>query len=590
MATSSFKSTTKRSPIGGTVSNVDDAAASSNHNATHHRRSRSLSTFSGRSHALESDELPAATPRRRFVNTVRGSGFPEVISLDDIANDFFPLNLKDRDLDLDLNPDTDVLRESERGRSRSSSARRTSAIGATCSSATTSGSKGVSHSQEQRRGRSVSRQHGRLGDPAANASASTVKALADSCSNSRRRRSLSVARCQFSDSESDMDHSRTSSSKANLKNFTTGNYQRSSHQRPDPDHQHMKRSLSQKDLLKLYNGYSSQSSALTDDEARNACPGKYGTERTVQAVYAQRKIEHPTADGEGTALYEAMRKELRHAVEEIRTELEQTMVKTRPTVLVDGDCLQSSNSDVLQAVAIIRKNYTSKLEQSEKRKQDLLAEIVVEEQRGRELSKIVRELLPDPEKAACIEKPSCARKGSNDRSRMSKCLTEEAEKYFEDFISNVEDTDISSFDGERSDASSTLGGTRPRDYMIHCGETETYGISTGSSLPVEMDGVLLPWLRWEASNDHSPPLCKSREEATTGKSNIHDAPLEVSSRGFRVPGSYLGHSANYGPSGSWFDRDEYPHFADNEDVLFECWRQRRRINSGGLILCSSTFL
>ncbi|XP_042494224.1 uncharacterized protein LOC122073662 isoform X3 [Macadamia integrifolia] len=502
MATSSFKSTTKRSPIGGTVSNVDDAAASSNHNATHHRRSRSLSTFSGRSHALESDELPAATPRRRFVNTVRGSGFPEVISLDDIANDFFPLNLKDRDLDLDLNPDTDVLRESERGRSRSSSARRTSAIGATCSSATTSGSKGVSHSQEQRRGRSVSRQHGRLGDPAANASASTVKALADSCSNSRRRRSLSVARCQFSDSE----------------------------------------------------------------------------------------IEHPTADGEGTALYEAMRKELRHAVEEIRTELEQTMVKTRPTVLVDGDCLQSSNSDVLQAVAIIRKNYTSKLEQSEKRKQDLLAEIVVEEQRGRELSKIVRELLPDPEKAACIEKPSCARKGSNDRSRMSKCLTEEAEKYFEDFISNVEDTDISSFDGERSDASSTLGGTRPRDYMIHCGETETYGISTGSSLPVEMDGVLLPWLRWEASNDHSPPLCKSREEATTGKSNIHDAPLEVSSRGFRVPGSYLGHSANYGPSGSWFDRDEYPHFADNEDVLFECWRQRRRINSGGLILCSSTFL
>ncbi|XP_043697378.1 uncharacterized protein LOC122648194 isoform X3 [Telopea speciosissima] len=526
MATSAFKSTTKRSPIGA-ASNVDDAASSSNHSATHHRRSRSLSRFSGRSHALESDELPAATPRSRFVNTVRGSGFPEIISLDDLANDFFPLNLKDK------YPDTDILRESERGRSRSSSARRTSAIGGTYSSATISGTKGASHSQEQRRGRSVSRQHGRLGGTA-NASASTGIAFPDNCSNSRRRRSLSVARCQFSDSES-------------------------------------------------------HSSALTDDEAWNACSGKNETERTIQAVCAPKKIDHPTGDGEGTALYVAMRKELRHAVKEIRTELEQAMVKTRPTVLVEGDCLQSNYSDILQAVAIIRKNYASKLEQSEKRKQELLAEILVEEQRGHELSKIVRELLPDPDKAAIIEKPSRARKGSNDRRRMSKCLTEEAEKYFEDFISNVEDTDISSFDGERSDASSTLGGTRPRYLMIHYREMETSGISTRSSLPVEMDGVVLPWLRWEASSDYSPLLCKSREEATTVQCNIQDAPLKVS-RGFRVPESYLGHSAVYGPSGSLCDREEYPHFPDNEDLLHECWRQRQRINSGGLILCSRTFL
>jgi hypothetical protein len=38
---------------------------------------------------------------------------------------------------------------------------------------------------------------------------------------------------------------------------------------------------------------------------------------------------------------------------------------------------------------------------------------------------------------------------------MSKRLTEEAEQYFEDFLSNVEDTDFSSFDGERSDTSSS---------------------------------------------------------------------------------------------------------------------------------------
>lgn len=47
--------------------------------------------------------------------------------------------------------------------------------------------------------------------------------------------------------------------------------------------------------------------------------------------------------------------------------------------------------------------------QSEKRKQELLAEILLEEQRGRELSKIVQELLPDP-KVSVVEKPSRARK------------------------------------------------------------------------------------------------------------------------------------------------------------------------------------
>jgi hypothetical protein len=47
--------------------------------------------------------------------------------------------------------------------------------------------------------------------------------------------------------------------------------------------------------------------------------------------------------------------------------------------------------------------------QSEKRKQDLLADIVLEEQRGRELSKTVKELLPEPKKTA-TGKPSRARK------------------------------------------------------------------------------------------------------------------------------------------------------------------------------------
>lgn len=97
---------------------------------------------------------------------------------------------------------------------------------------------------------------------------------------------------------------------------------------------------------------------------------------------------------------------------------------------------------------------------------------------------------------------------SNDRSRMSKRLTEEAEKYIEDFISNVEDTtDISSLDGERSDTSSSIG-------VIVKPET-LYSPAVSNSLPVEMDGVVLPWLQWETSNEVTPQSWKSKAEPPT---------------------------------------------------------------------------
>ncbi|KAI9175164.1 hypothetical protein LWI28_028394 [Acer negundo] len=91
MATSAFKSTTKRSVIGASPNSCtttdSSSSSSANRSSAAHRRSRSLSRFSRRLPAQDmlSDE---ATPRGKFVNTVRGSGFPE-ISLDDLAIEFF---------------------------------------------------------------------------------------------------------------------------------------------------------------------------------------------------------------------------------------------------------------------------------------------------------------------------------------------------------------------------------------------------------------------------------------------------------------------------------------------------------------------
>ncbi|KAL6973088.1 hypothetical protein U1Q18_027261 [Sarracenia purpurea var. burkii] len=202
----------------------------------------------------------------------------------------------------------------------------------------------------------------------------------------------------------------------------------------------------------------------------------------------------------------------------------------------------------------------------------------------------------------------------NDRNMVSKRLTEEAEKYFEDFISNVEDTDLSSFDGERSDASSTLGVTKATDSVLQYGESEIFQSPAGSnSLPVEMDGVILPWLKWETSNDGSPlPSRNKRVLPVTPESILWDGAQEVISAqdpithsagnrwswnpGLDSPslsagegtGSMLKEVGSHQMSN--FDMDRYVKLEREEDLLFERWRERHKIDSGGLLLCSNAFI
>ncbi|KAF5197773.1 Atp-dependent rna helicase, partial [Thalictrum thalictroides] len=419
---------------------------------------------------------------------------------------------------------------------------------------------------------------------------------------------------------SDVDHSRKSSHHADVKSLTSWNNRKPSLHKPEtPSHQRvLKRSQSKIELSKPCDGYSSHSSALTDEDAQESHSNNNGNERTIRAVYSQKKSAHPTGDGVENGLYEVLRQELRYAVDDIRTEIEQGMVKGNHSLLANDDCLQSNNSD-LHAISVIRKNYTTKLEQSEKRKQDLLAEIVAEEQRVQELSKIVKELPPDSKNTAVPEKSLHARK-NNDKNWMSKSLIEDAEKYFDDFLSNVEDTDISSFDGERSDASSTRGVKKPKDHVLHVGEREKDRFSTRStSLPVEMDGVVLPWLQWETINDGSPLAPKNKEDfrldpadklygSAQGESSTNDGNKFSTSCASSSPGggslsvfskddsdnkfvdsrSYLSQSPARRPKESYFDMDEYLHMQRSEEIVFEAWRQRHRISSGTLVLCSGS--
>ncbi|CAL9071066.1 unnamed protein product [Musa textilis] len=364
----------------------------------------------------------------------------------------------------------------------------------------------------------------------------------------RRRRSVSVARHRCSDSENDMD-SLSSSTQVKSRISDSGILQQPSSHRPVNNVDVLKRTTSHKDFFHSHDSYSSHSSSLTDVEAGDFHSRKHGVEKTIQAIYAQEKGENPIGDDEGIGLYEVVRKE------------------------------------------------------SEKRKQDLLAELTMEEERGQELSKIVKELLPSPKISAVPERQSQSRRRSKDRTRLSKRLTEEAEKYFEDFLFNVEDTDLSSFDEERSDASSIVRDPGLRNSVAGTYET----VLKTAALPTDGDGVVLPWLGWETSVGPSSP-CKSKE-AGAGFSNCDQIASSFGSRSFDGYDSssvvssdpsgskfgaetHQGNCCNSRTTSSSFDMDEYLNLKQSEDILCERLRQRRRIESGSMILCGrfSTYI
>ncbi|CAA2939537.1 Hypothetical predicted protein [Olea europaea subsp. europaea] len=170
MATSAFKSTSKRTTIGGSSS--EDSTS----NSRSHRRSRSLSRFSR--------PVVVSEPKGKFVNTVRGSGECTEISLDDLALEFFSSRNEN---------ESDVGAGERKGRSISRHGGGSSEIGRW----------GSDTASSRRRGRSVLRSVG--GDSksyvVSNGSGGGSKNVTPAEAGPRRRRSLSVARYHISDSE-----------------------------------------------------------------------------------------------------------------------------------------------------------------------------------------------------------------------------------------------------------------------------------------------------------------------------------------------------------------------------------------------------
>ncbi|VVB13505.1 unnamed protein product [Arabis nemorensis] len=584
MATSALNPTIKRTTAPAKSSESgDDSSYSTRRSAP--RRYRSLSRFSHRMPDLDGEVTPMR--KGKFVNTVRGSGFPE-ISLDDLAVEFFDSFSGESGVSSGErgrsgsrksgNSEGELTHSQRRGRSVSrvgngglrrldadtESSRRRRSLSRQPSTRGNPGNGGGSvrvdpGSNNSSRRRSVSRQPR---DNSGNAAIRGREIGADrENANSRRRRSLSVVRCRIDNSESDVDQVQYSSNSTEVKSFVGGKSQNGgSHTPAASDHrQGLRRSFSQ-NPIKYHDGYSSQSSAVTDDEGKDSSSSKHGTERIIRTVYAQNKATPKKRESLGNSDYGSQRK---------------------------------SHDD--HHVSTVKKSYATILQESEERKRDLLAEIMLEEERGREISLSLKELLTENSSEA-NEKTSRMRKRSKDRSsRMSMCLTDEAEQFIDEFISNIEDTDFSSFEDERSESSSSFGLIKT---------LSSQSASAPKSVPVEMDGVMLPWLQWETPDDTSVALAclnKSPHTPNTKPFVWESDPIQDASSG---QGSSMGTISS---RGSWspyesatklvnpirrlkIDVGEYLKRPNSSDILNETWKLRHRISSGSLVLCSRSLI
>ncbi|KDP41052.1 hypothetical protein JCGZ_03158 [Jatropha curcas] len=190
-------------------------------------------------------------------------------------------------------------------------------------------------------------------------------------------------------------------------------------------------------------------------------------ERTSIAICEQTKsFQDCDLGGDASAhIYETVRSEVRRAIADIQNDLENAIRRSNATAIATTNVTDIPpdlvNPGAVELVLDIRSEYENKLEQSQARARKLRADLAVEEHRGLEISRILKEVLPDP-KSSNMQKSRPRRKSSIERRKMSKRLTEEAMTYFDECVS-LSTFDSSDFSSQEDPPVSLVGTGAPVD-------------------------------------------------------------------------------------------------------------------------------
>ncbi|XP_015876216.3 uncharacterized protein LOC107412901 isoform X2 [Ziziphus jujuba] len=335
-------------------------------------------------------------------------------------------------------------------------------------------------------------------------------------------------------------------------------------------------------------------------------------ESTIKAVCEQMKSVRGDSlenDAAANGIYETVRSEVRRAISEIQNDLESAMRRSNTTALATTNIADIPpdlvNPSAVELVLDIRREYSKKLEQSHERARKLRADLAVEEQRGKELSRILKEVLPDP-KTSNIQKSRPSRKASIERRKMSKRLTEEAMAYFDECVS-LSTFDSSDFSSQEDPPLTLVGVTTPvvnrsllqasssasaiNGFNSHYKEKQESGIENqfknGHEVSVLMANTL----------DHSSPTSVNTTREWKSQFSFGRKPTETINlqqdiqKYIKSPdrGIEKGEINLQTKKSNNYDLDEYKLQAAAQSLVFERVFMRNRIESGNLLLCTSAF-
>ncbi|KAL8229407.1 hypothetical protein R6Q57_014307 [Mikania cordata] len=275
--------------------------------------------------------------------------------------------------------------------------------------------------------------------------------------NVRRGRSVSRAKFGYGASESEAEQEsrikrtdHTSSSTGKLPFSGTKSFERSSHPA-------------------VGSPFNSQVSNCDDGISTSSL--SEAEEKTIKAVYEQMKsfeVDNSRKDTASIEIYETVRSEVRRAIADIQDDLHNAIRGNIGADVSTNISPKLVKPGAVELVLDIRREYAKELEASQERARKLRSDLAIEEHHRQELSRILKETLPEP-KTSSSHRSRLSRKSSSERKKMSKRLTDEAMSYFEECVS------ISTFDSSdfsaAEDPSVTIGPNRCLDQQIAQGDT-----------------------------------------------------------------------------------------------------------------------
>ncbi|XP_061350252.1 uncharacterized protein LOC133295430 isoform X2 [Gastrolobium bilobum] len=226
-----------------------------------------------------------------------------------------------------------------------------------------------------------------------------------------------------------------------------------------------------RDQVKDLNTWSSRHSSIesglqtqnADDAVSTASSGFGSDEKTIRAVCEQMNSVQGNPL-EANDIYETVRSEVKRAISEIQIDLESAIQRSNVTAAAVANVSDIPpdmvNPGAVELVLEIRREYAKKLEESQERARNLRADLAVEEHRGLELDRILKEVLPYPRTPINVQKSRPARKTSIERRRMSKRLAEDAKAYFDECVS-LSPFDSSDFSSPEDPPLSLVGPPTP---------------------------------------------------------------------------------------------------------------------------------